>query len=238
MKKEPVTRSKGGWRRKPRRITPFVLTNYWSGRRRIMVLRQKWPGLEPSWMVVDAINRHAGPKPVTLWQCWLMASHLGIKRPVGFRAFNDMVHALGAENAAPRLRSARKAAQPARTGIDSRMARPEATSKLRKVGRKPKPRVPKSKPARGYTPGLSMGPSPIALALDKRRTAQKARWYRNERIRWHFKRGKTAIWLAKRFGLTHWTIYTICDGARQGRRRRKPPRVTARKARRSGVQRT
>ena len=213
MKPAPVTRSKGGWRRKPRRITPFVIENYWPGTQRLATLRRMWPMWKPNWMIVDAVNRWPAPRAVTVWQCKLMASHLKLRRPRNIGAFTRACQELGPETTKLRLRYRSSVTAFVRIAP----AQPERASKLRKVGRKPKP---KALPGDGrlFATGLSMGRSPRAV-LTPAEVRSKEIKRRNIRIRAIYRHGTDARTLAKRFGLSHHTIYTICEGAR----RKKPP---------------
>jgi hypothetical protein len=142
---KPVTRSKCGHRRKPRRITPFVVDNYWPGGQRVAALKRHWGSYKPWWEIVERINRFPAPKSVNRWQCWLMASHLGIRRPVDISSFTRINAALGPDIMAIRVRN-RGPSPPLLYMYEP--VQPESALKLRKVGRKPKP----PKPPKRKTP--------------------------------------------------------------------------------------
>ena len=135
----PVTRSKGGWRRKPRRVTPFVIENYWPGER-LAILRSDWPRFVDSKTIVARLNEIPAPKPVTVWQCWIMAAHLKIRRPPRWIKYQHALRDLGVENAAViRARMAKELGRP--PSYRSAPVQPETKNKLRKTGaRKSKPK--------------------------------------------------------------------------------------------------
>lgn len=147
-------RSRGGWRIKPRRITPFVVENYWPGGRRVAALRRHWGSYKPWWEILERINRHPAPRPVTHWQAKMMASHLGLRRPRDIGPMTKIFHEIGPETGALRVRN-RGAAPPVAFLYEP--VKPEHPGKLRKVGRKPKPPKPRKRktPPRTATVGLS-----------------------------------------------------------------------------------
>jgi hypothetical protein len=139
---KPVTRSKGGYRRKPRRITPFVIDNYWPGGQRVASLRRHWGSHKPCWDIIDRINAFPAPKLVTEWQCRMMASHLGLRRPPDSRAFAANNRKMDAATIALRVRNRGPQPQPM---YAYEPVPPDHAGKLRKVGRKPKPKKPKKR---------------------------------------------------------------------------------------------
>jgi hypothetical protein len=151
----PVTRSKGGWRRKARRMTPFVIANYWPGTERLRILKRWWPSYLDAESIVRRINKFPAPKPVTVWQCKMMASHLRITRPMDFSShIRDLVE-LGPLHVKPRLARRQRAIRAGSKSAAALPARPESKRKLRKVGRKPL--VKRKTKTKKHARGLSMG---------------------------------------------------------------------------------
>jgi hypothetical protein len=179
-KPPPVERSKGGWRRKARRITPATVANYWAHRGRLDVLRATWPGYLPTDEILARINRFPSPKPVTVWQCKLMASRLKLRRPSDLRSTITIVEkAVGKGNGAIRLE--KKTPRARKRHAVGTVVEPDSI--LRKVGRKPKlkrPRIP-----RLWSVGLGMGrKAPKRGTVRKRRRksrAQRARGVHSRR---------------------------------------------------------
>lgn len=186
---KPVTRSKGGFRRKPRRITPFVIENYWPGGQRVAALRRHWGSYKPFWEVVDRINRFPAPKPVTQWQCWLMASHLGLRRPSDIQKMTKVFTDIGPETGALRVRN-RGQSPGANDHYKYDPVRPEHEGKLRKVGRKPKP--PKPKKRRTPLPIASVGMSAVGSKSWRLLAAQRSRPVRKRRAKPRKKRSAKA----------------------------------------------
>jgi hypothetical protein len=165
----PVTRSKGGWRRKPRRMTPYIIAAYWPGTRRLSVLKRRWPTYLDVESIVREINRLPASKPVTIWQCRMMASHLRIRRPPDFDRHRREFTMLGPLHMKPRLRRRQAEIRAGTKTAAAIPARPETERKLRKVGRK---KVIKRKgKARLHSRGLSTGRvGKVARKAKKRRS--------------------------------------------------------------------
>lgn len=182
MKPPPVERSKGGWRRKPRRITPGTIANYWPTRKRVDTLRSLWPSYLPTGEIIERLNRYKAPKPVTLWQCWLMASRLKVRRPTDIRSKVHAVEkAVGKGNGAIRLAKVTSPEVEIRNAKRKRhligaLVEPEGL--LRKVGRKPKPKRPKQ--PRLWSVGLGMG---LRKPVRKRKTSTAKKNRRNAQRR-------------------------------------------------------
>ena len=186
-----VTRSKGGWRRKPRRITPYVIAAYWPGTERLLVLRKLWPTFTDSSLIIEAINKIPAPKNVNKWQCWLMASHLRLRRPEGSGAYRIRVRDLGLENAEP-MRKRLHSLAPRKQKVPRR-ARPTTEKRLRKVGRKPKPK--QAKVRRTFSPGLSMTrPDGAGRKAVKRRKPAKSK-VAKKRVKKSTKHLTSTIWV-------------------------------------------
>lgn len=151
---------------------------------------------------MEEVNLHPAPKPVTLWQCKLMASHLEIRRPAGAASFARVFS--GIQPVMLAQMAAMRSGQPPETGRPARQAKPELPAKLRKVGRKPKP---KARKGNGWAKGLSM-------RTRRRRTAISLR---NQRVRALYRNGRPAQQLARMFGLSRRSIYAICQGVRKQR---------------------
>lgn len=184
---KPVTRSKGGYRRKPRRITPFVVDTYWPGNQRVACLRRHWGSYKPWWQILDLINRFPAPRPVSHWQCKMMASHLNLRRPIDIGAMTKVFLEIGPATGALRVRN--RGPAPARVYMYE-PAQPEHESKLRKVGRKPKPPKPRKRktPLPIYSPGLSA----LASQSWRLRAAQKTKVIRKRRAKPKKKRAAKA----------------------------------------------
>ncbi len=213
MRPAPVTRSKGGHRRKPRRITPFIIENYWPGKQRVRTLRRTWPLYKPAWMIVDMLNRVPAPRPVTIWQLRMMASHLKLRRPKNISPFTREMNTFDPGSMSVRLAGVQYLRNP-NTGP----VRPESANKLRKVGRKPKPKPIGT--GRLYAPGLSMG-RVRRVPLTPAQVKRKALIARNASIRALYRNGATAKVLGARFGLSHHSIYGICTPGRSMSRKRR-----------------
>lgn len=83
-----TTKTKGGHSKKRRRITPFVISAYWPGTARATTLKKLWNTYTDIGTIIERINRHPAPRPVTVWQVRMMASHLRIRRPYDWVSYH------------------------------------------------------------------------------------------------------------------------------------------------------
>lgn len=213
VKPAPVTRSKGGWRRKPRRITPATIANYWPPER-LIILRERWPTYDLVWEILDKLNRVEAPKPTTVWQVRLMASRMKMRRPADIASVNKRAALLGVHNARP-FQARKQAEQPEPERRFNKVGcLIEPKSRLRKVGRKKNPVLEKQLAKRRHTIGLSNVFRSLAQARvgTAKRARRRKTAERNKDIRTRCRAGETRMDLAIAHGLTYGTIVKICAG--------------------------
>jgi len=214
------SKTKGGFRRKKRRITPWILDNYWPIRRR-EVFSKLWRGYTPSWDIVDRLNQVEAPKPVNRWQLWLMASYMGIRRPTdlpwvhhsaGSRVPQGLVKRWSERNGSGVVDMAgRQRARRASAYFLDKLP----TRKRRKRARKPKP------PKKLHAPGLSMGRPPRRrrkrgqdVAMSPKQIAAKAMRERNRAIRVAVRRGADRRKIAALYGMDFKQTYRIAPASK------------------------
>lgn len=222
--REPiVTRSKGGWRRKPRRITPHTIEQYWPGIARLNILRSYWTRYTRIEEIVEKINKKPAPRPVTVWQVRLMASHLGLRRPADFIGFWKVNGITRPDTLRIRLRKR----DPGKPDFWDRIARPEPASLLRKVGRKPKVPLPFKIRYRGASRGMKLSfASPVEKRLGKKRIRdRRPTYWRNREIRDRYRAGATQVQLAVAYGLSFGHIIRLVDGINKAEVRRAKKRM-------------
>jgi hypothetical protein len=166
-------------------MTPGTIANYWPGTERLTVLRKHWHSYREVDWIIERINRLPAPKPVTIWQCRLMASHLHVTRPADFNAHVRLARRLRAyrclhPDERAELQELRERAMWLQFTTSNNVmgrpqveARPEAESHLRRVGRKPKRKT----KVRGFATGLTAGRSTRAAVsrAAKRRSQAKSK---------------------------------------------------------------
>lgn len=204
MTVQPLSYSKGGWLRKPRRITPHVIDTYWPTKR-VHILRRWWPTFRPSFEIVDQLNRLTTHKPVNRWMCWMMASHLKIKRPARIGTVTRRVYALGPANSRIMIK-----AETARLPkVKHPKLKAEAAALPQRPVRRRKNAAIKIVPT--FTGGLTTKSTAERAVRKLNRTQRKIR---NAWIKIGYKRGKSAALLAQRHQLTERNVREICRGIR------------------------
>lgn len=205
MTVQPITYTKGGWLRKGRRITPHVIETYWPTKR-VDILRRWWPTFRPSYEIVDQLNRVATHKPVNRWMCWLMASHLELRRPERIGVVTRKMYALGPRNSGPMLKA--ETARSPRVKQPRRRAEPESLPIRPKRKRK---NAAIEMPITPFSAGMTTKTTTERAIRKLTRTARKIR---NSWIKIGYAKGENAKALAKRHKLSERHVRQICRGIR------------------------